>query len=58
MSDQSKEQRQREAYKKALLNSLWIPETEEELSLVASRGRGKPTRLGQQSNSKKRSSEK
>ena len=52
MSDQSKEQRQREAYKKALLNSLWIPETEEELSLVQSRERGKPTRLGQRSNSK------
>ena len=53
MSDQSKEQRQREAYKKALLNSLWIPETEEELSLVQSRERGEPTRLGQRSNSKK-----
>ena len=46
MSDQSNEQRQREAYKKALLNSLWIPETEEELSLVQSRERGEPTRLG------------
>jgi hypothetical protein len=58
MSNQSKDQRQREAYKKALLTSLWIPETEEELSLVESRELGKPTRLGQQSNSKTRPSEK
>ena len=52
MSDQSKEQRQREAYKKALLTSLWIPETEEELSLVERRELGKPTLSGQRSNSK------
>ena len=56
MNDQSKEQRTREAYKKALLTSLWIPETEEELSLVERRELGKPTRSGQQLNSKTRPS--
>ena len=46
MNNQSKEQRQREVYKKALLTSLIVPETEEELSLVERRELGKPTNLG------------
>jgi|ETN02SMinimDraft_2_1059926.scaffolds.fasta_scaffold507815_1 hypothetical protein len=46
MSNQSKEDRHRAAMQKALLNSLWIPETEEELSLVERRELGKPTLSG------------
>lgn len=54
MNDKSKTQRTREAYKKALLTSLWIPETQEELSLVERRELGKPSKVGQQTNSKTR----